>query len=542
MTTNLAQLLGGLGLFLLGMMVMTDGLRGLAGDHLHRWLARFTNSPVSGAVTGAATTAVLQSSSATTVAAVGFVSAGLLTYVQALGVVFGANLGTTVTGWLVALLGLKLQIGQLVFPLILFGALLRLFARGRWRHTGFALAGFGLVFQGIAVLQAGMAAYQGLVTPADFPADDWGGRLQLVAIGIAITLVTQSSSAGVATALTAVYTGTISFPQAAALVIGMDVGTTITAVVATLGGSVDTRRTGYSHVVYNLLTAAGALLLLDIYAAVWHVAAPGALSTHAELALVGFHSLFNLLGVMLVLPFVAAFARLMHRLVPEPHDPVVDRLDDNLLRTPDLALDNVVQILSAESDALLTVVDRLLDGGRPGAARLGLIALHLDAVHSFVDRIHLQAEQRAAWRRLTAAFHLLDHLQRLHERCDEEPERAEPLTAGRVPGDLGTAYAGVLGELRGQLKSGASAEAAKVGYAAADRLSVTAPGLRDAIMADVVRGEIDVPEANRRLAGVRWLRRVSRHIAVIADYLSQIREIPVKPSDKTVNKLDTKRQ
>ena len=187
MGTDVIQLLGGLGLFLLGMLVMTDGLRGLAGEQLNRRLARFTNGPVSGALAGAFTTALLQSSRATTVAAVGFVGAGLLTFVQALGVIFGANLGTTITGWLVALLGLKLQIGSLVLPLILLGALMRLFARGRWQHAGFALAGFSLLFQGIAVLQAGMVAYDGLVTPVDFPVDTWGGRLQLVAIGIAVT-------------------------------------------------------------------------------------------------------------------------------------------------------------------------------------------------------------------------------------------------------------------------------------------------------------------------------------------------------------------
>lgn len=118
MINNLMQLLGGLGLFLLGMLVMTDGLRGLAGDYFNRVLARFTNSPLSGAATGAVSTAILQSSSATTVAAVGFVGAGLLTFPQALGVIFGANLGTTITGWMVALLGLKLKIGDLVLPLL----------------------------------------------------------------------------------------------------------------------------------------------------------------------------------------------------------------------------------------------------------------------------------------------------------------------------------------------------------------------------------------------------------------------------------------
>ena len=144
--------LGGLGLFLLGMTVLTDGLRALAGRALRRLLSRFTRSPLSGAMTGAVTTAVVQSSSATTVAAVGFVGAGLLTFPQALGIVLGANVGTTITGWLVALLGFKLELGTAAMPIVLVGALIRLFARGRASAVGFAVAGFGLIFVGISLL------------------------------------------------------------------------------------------------------------------------------------------------------------------------------------------------------------------------------------------------------------------------------------------------------------------------------------------------------------------------------------------------------
>ena len=259
-------------------------------------------------------------------------------------------------------------------PLIFVGMVMRLFGVDRVRHAGLAIAGFALIFVGISTLQQGMSAYEGLVTPADFPSDTLTGRLQLVAIGIAITLVTQSSSAGVATALTAVYTGTISFPQAAALVIGMDVGTTVTAALATIGGSAATRRTGYSHVVYNLMTAAGALLLLSPYTWSWEAIAPGALARHAELALVGFHSLFNLLGVMFVLPFANQFANLMNRLVPTPADPLIDRLDRQLLAHPTAALDSVSRTLVELAGRTFSLSERLLRFETPEPAdveRLG---------------------------------------------------------------------------------------------------------------------------------------------------------------------------
>ena len=241
------QALGGLGLFLLGMIIMTDGLRTLGGDSMRAALMRFTHSPFTGAATGAISTAILQSSSATTVAAVGFVGAGLLTFPQSLGIIFGANLGTTITGWLVALLGLKLQLGELVLPLVFVGAILKLFARDKVSAVGYALAGFSLIFIGITQMQLGMSGMQGLITPDNLPEDTWLGRIQLVGLGVIATVITQSSSAGVAATLTVLYAGAIRFEQAAALVIGMDIGTTVTAAMAVIGGTIEARRTGLAH-------------------------------------------------------------------------------------------------------------------------------------------------------------------------------------------------------------------------------------------------------------------------------------------------------
>ncbi len=251
------------------MIVMTGGLRELAGAALRARLVSYTRSPLTGAISGATTTAILQSSSATTVAAVGFVSAGLLTFPQALGIIFGANVGTTITGWMVALLGFKLNLGLFVLPVILIGAVMRLFGNGRLSSLGYAMAGFGLLFVGINFMQQGMGNIAEFITPQDLPADTFIGRIQLVLLGMAITVVTQSSSAGVAGALTALFAGAINFEQAAAMVIGMDIGTTVTALIATIGGSVDSRRTGTSHAIYNVCTAAGAILLITPYVLAW---------------------------------------------------------------------------------------------------------------------------------------------------------------------------------------------------------------------------------------------------------------------------------
>ena len=353
MWTEWSTALGGLGLLLVGLAVLTQGLRSLAGDRVHRTLRRFARTPWTGVLTGAGLTAVLQSSSLTTVATVGFVHAGLLTFPLALGIVLGANVGTTVTGWLVALFGLEFDLAGFAGPALLLGALLRMFAPGAASRAGWAVAGFALLLLGIDAMQSGLAGFEGRIGPADFPADTWGGRGLIVGLGAAITLVTQSSSAGVATALAAVHAGTISFAQAGALVIGMDVGTTSTTLLATIGAGAASRRTGLAHVIYNLMTGGLAFFLLDAYVAILD-ALGGQVARHPTFALVGFHSAFNVLGVLLILPWVAHFARWMTRLVPDTGTDLGGDLDETLLADPPSAAGALHRAVTRIAAALFT--------------------------------------------------------------------------------------------------------------------------------------------------------------------------------------------
>lgn len=516
MIDNLLQAIGGLGLFLFGMSVMTEGLQGLAGNLLHHLLARFTRSPLSGAISGAVATAILQSSSATTVAAVGFVAAGLLTFSQALGIIFGANLGTTVTGWLVALLGLKLNIGDLTLPLVLLGALMRLFGYARVASAGTAIAGFGLVFLGITVLQQGMAVFHDVVTPDSFPADNLGGRMLLVMLGIAITLVTQSSSAGVAAALTGVYTGTLGFSQAAAMVIGMDVGTTVTAALATIGGSRETRRTGYSHVIYNLMTGLVAFFILPLYTAVLADLWPTALRQHAEIALVGFHSLFNLLGVVLVLPFTGAFARLMYWLVPAKGELPESRLDKRLLSEPTVALSSAIHLVIQQVQDALRLVYRLLrEPGAVDADDISFLKRRLSLVRTYLDGIHLSPEQERDWKRLNAAIHLLDHLGRLLARCEEEPDRIHTLVEVEALAQMARNLSELAMQLDRLITDGRWPEVVELADRFSGSVDEQAEMLRSRISRMIAQGELDMEAGGERLEAVRWVRRVAVHIARI---------------------------
>ncbi len=516
------QILGGMGLFLLGLVVMTEGLRELEGGRIRAALIRFTRSPSSGALTGAISTAILQSSSATTVAAIGFVSAGLMSFSSALGILFGANIGTTITGWLVVLLGFKLNFGDFVLPFVFIGAILRLFGNRRLSSIGFAVAGFSLIFVGISVLQQGMEGARDFLSPDLLSTDSILGVLKLVVLGMIFTVITQSSSAGVAAALTAVYTGAINFEQAAAIVIGMDVGTTVKAAIATIGGSIGTRRTGFSHVIYNCFTGVGALLLIKPYVMLWEAISPGALLANAEIGLVAFHTTFNTLGVLIVIPMTGRFASLMERIVPGEAPIYTHKLDRALLRDPTLALKTVMPTIYAELIALLRHVAAILGEDKKGE-RTDLVELQtaLDETQAFVDDIRLSGGDGVDWEQLIAVIHVLDHMQRLHERCEEEEDRASTARTRRELDDERETLLMSISKVIDNIETQNWVYAAHAARQALVKMQERREVLRARIMEQIASGEISLHSGTNVLEAIRWLSRVSNHIVRITDHLNQ---------------------
>ena len=505
---------------------MIDALRILAGASIRGALMRFTRSPVTGALTGAVGTALLQSSSATTVAAIGFVGAGLMSFQSALGIVFGANLGTTITGWLVMVVGFKLDLMALMLPLVFAGMLLKLFASGRLVSIGMAVTGFGVVFVGIDQMQVGMEAMHGLLTGLQLPTDTVLDRIQLVLIGAAFTALTQSSSAGVAAVLTAMHSEAISLAQGLALVIGMDVGTTVTAVMATLGGSIGSRRTGLSHFVYNVMTAALAFLLVTPYVGLWTHWAPQALVDDRQLLLVLFHTGFNLLGVILVLPFAGHFARLMLYLIPEAEESYTKRLDESLLKEPALAIDALSASLVGEFTALLDHTRDLLSH-REATDPLDLARLQqaLQETHVWADRVELDAGHEN-FRPLVACFHVLDHLQRLHERCDEDATRVRRARRASSLSESHLALSKTVDRVAQCVADERWEDAQEIARANARAISNRGTPVRAAIIDDVACGALAADEATGCLESMRWLRRVSHHVAKITEHIREIHDDP----------------
>lgn len=352
---GLVFVLGGIGLFLLGMNMMTEGLKDVAGDALNKWLNRFTGGTFSSILSGIFITGLLQSSTATTIITIGFVSAGLLTFTQSIGVILGANIGSTSTGWLVSLLGFKVNLQELSFPIIGIGILLRLFVPARFKPYGTFLAGFGLLFLGIQTLQEGFTDSGRLFQFEHLSGAGFLQQLLLIGIGIAMTIVMQSSGAAVATTLTILHAKGITFEQAAFLVIGQNIGTTATAIFASISASVSAKRTAWTHVLFNVVTAVIIVLLSPILLpfilsmSTWM---RGSVDEAFGIAL--FHTLFSVIGVLIFLPFIHHFAHMVIRMIPEKGNPLTRYLDANVAAVPQVAID-------AASKTLLGIIKEVTE-------------------------------------------------------------------------------------------------------------------------------------------------------------------------------------
>jgi phosphate:Na+ symporter len=327
--------MGGIGVFLIGMKLMSEALRDSAGPKFSAFLARFTTTPLRGTLTGTVVTALIQSSTATTVMTVGLVGAGVIGFPKALGILYGANIGTTATGWIVSFLGFKLKLGVIAMPVLAFAALGAILGKGKWGRFSRITAGMCLLFIGLDMMQAGAVLADGLLTPETLPPDTWTGRLSLMLLGVVLVQILQSSSAGMAMTLVFLSAGAITFAQAAALVIGLNLGTTVTALLAALGGGRAARQTAYANVLFNLGCAVLAFPLLDLVAPVLHSTPLG---QDDPTALVLFHTGFNLAGALIFLPVTARFAALLDRLVTERGDPLVAPLEPSLLSNAEAAL------------------------------------------------------------------------------------------------------------------------------------------------------------------------------------------------------------
>ena len=370
------NLLGGLAIFLFGMKIMSDGLQKTAGQKMRQLLRIATTNRFAATLSGIIVTSIIQASGATTVMVVGFTSAGLLTLNQALGVIFGANIGTTVTAWIVSLFGFKIQISLFALPVIAVGFFTQFIPKPvLLRRIGETLVGFGLLFLGLSIMKEAI--------PADFAQNPqvvaWISRfaptnlfnlLILIFSGAVLTIILQSSSAVMAMTLTCAAAGIIDFPTSCALVLGENIGTTVTANLAAIGASNDARRAALGHFLFNTLGVLWVLCIFPYFVQFIDWIVPGSpytgqttdLTSVLPYHISAFHSVFNVINTLLMLPLINQLARLTLFFIPKTKRE--DKKESDLVflstrftHTPELALVAVRK----EIERMMSFITRMMD-------------------------------------------------------------------------------------------------------------------------------------------------------------------------------------
>lgn len=316
---NFREVSGGVAILLFGMVSLENGFKSFSEGPLKKLLTKATDKFYKSFTVGMVSTALLQSSSLISVITISFLSAGLLSLYQGIGIIYGANLGTTATAWLVATLGLKFNISALAMPMIVFGIVLYLQSRRSLKGIGSILAGLGFFFFGIALMKQGFEVYQEVIDFSSHSIDGiWGGLL-FVFFGIVITVILQSSSASIVIILTMLSLGQINYTNALELAIGANVGTTITAIIAAMASNIDGKRIAIAHFSFKFITGLVAFIFLQQLS--WLVDQT-AILIHIDqqdytLKLAIFHTLFNVLGIILIGPFTKPMVHILETRVKD---------------------------------------------------------------------------------------------------------------------------------------------------------------------------------------------------------------------------------
>ncbi len=507
-------LLGGVGIFLIGMIIMTNGLKALGGETLRKVLTRFTGGNISAIFSGFAVTSLVQASSATILATIGFVSAGLMSFTQVIAVIYGANLGATVTGWLVSLLGFKLSGGLIAMPMVGVGSLFMLLGKGRNASIGMLIAGFAMLFVGIGILQNGMQNLAAYVDVRAFPRADWTGRLVLIAAGGALTIITQSSSAALVTALSALNTGNISIEQTAAFVIGLSIGKTSTAVIAAIGASVQAKRAALVHILFNMITGTAVYILFTPFVGAIKGACAFAGVDDASIIISTFYSSMIIFGIVLLYPFIGIFQAVIEKAIPERGSTLTRNLDNTVTKIAAVAVETARRtviniaavIMKALRELLLAettyrqIVDRIDDAENA-----------LKETTQFLGKVRSQPGSTAVHQRHLAVLHAIDHLERLADACREFEEVR---TVARIE-NLRTVALAKIEELDSVMRwlQGYSPQAP---VHVVEAMSRSIAGIRKAQRVEVLEltadGEMAPDTAMRQLEAMRWLDRLAYHI------------------------------
>ena len=452
----LVTTLGGLGMFILGMKMMTDGLQMTAGKRIKAILSAVSSNRVLGCLTGTAVTAMVQSSSATTVMLIGFVSAGLMTLQQAVGMILGANIGTTVTAQLIAF---KLE--ALALPAIATGVVLKYFSQQKkTRYIGEVILGFGLLFYGMTVMKHGLAPIKShpnfLAFFTQFNTGSVGGMLLCVVVGAALTIMVQSSSATIGLTMTLAGQGLLTFPGAMALVLGENIGTTITAELATIGSNnINAHRAARAHTMFNVI---GVTIMLCVFPLFVHLvewvtlalgAGPldqvdGGDVVNIARYIANGHTMFNVINAtffLLVLPWLIKVAVFLSPKEEEEIDYYrLPNFVDRLIDTPIAALaetrSEILRMAETAGYTFRKTVKRLKDRDYKKLARWRKVENHLDDMQreilSYLTRIYQSDVSESEAKEISSLMRMTNNIERVGDSVENIAQCIEDMIEGNL--------------------------------------------------------------------------------------------------------------
>lgn len=339
---NFTVILSGIAIFIIGMFFMQDGFKQLSGGILEKLLEKFTSNTLYAIATGFLSTSVVQSSTIITLIVVSFLSAELLTLVQAVGIVFGSNVGSTTTAWIVSSLGVDVKISTYAFPMLVFGVVLRFFKSNGVKGSGNVLLGLGFIFLGISYMKDGFDIMKNSIDLASYAMEGYLGIIVYILIGILITVVIQSSAATLAIVITALNADSITYVNAIALAIGANVGTTLTTILASFASNENGKRVALIHFLFNLISATFITILIYQFIDLTDFIAPflGVSDNNYGMKLALFHTIFSVTGVILLTPAISLLVKLSEKLIQKKVSAASKPkyLNQSVLSNPDASL------------------------------------------------------------------------------------------------------------------------------------------------------------------------------------------------------------
>ncbi|MDY0262727.1 Na/Pi cotransporter family protein [Syntrophotalea acetylenica] len=441
---TLFGLIGGLGLFLFGMKIMSEGLQKVAGNRMRKILAALTTNRFIGMFVGLAVTAIIQSSSATTVMVIGFVNAGLMTLMQAIGVVLGANIGTTITAQLLAL-----KITQFALPAIGVGTGLKLFSRNKtWIYCGEILLGFGILFYGLATMKGAFDPLKGSDVFREFFLMVGDNYLLAVLSGALLTILVQSSSATIGITMALASSGLLNFDVSVALILGENIGTTVTANLAAIGTNLAARRTALAHLLFNVLGVIFIVLCFPVFLQAVDSLTPGDPSfivrTTAESAEIGAaigdqpniswhianaHSLFNVINTLIFLPLIGLLAKLACMILPGKDELMefhLKYIDNRVLNTPPIALGQARSETRRMAHLTLEMLDESMAFFRDGNLKRltalekkeEVVDLLQKEITDFLVNLSQKSITQDMSRDVASMMHMVNDLERVGDHCE----------------------------------------------------------------------------------------------------------------------------